>query len=132
MWNCWTRFSESGVRSSLQLKIDQFNNRHSSLYIQRYLQNNFLESVSSIQQVLRLWNSRMLSLERTIIIFKALAISKIVYLTFLTVIPNSVMKELQKIYKTFICSKIYLKTLCKYFENGGLKHVDLSSKIISS
>ena len=74
----------------------------------------------------------MLSLERTIIIFKALAISKIAYLTFLTVIPNSVMKELQKIYKTFICSKIYLKTLCKYFENGGLKHVDLSSKIISS
>ena len=119
------------VRSlkSINLTTDTIHCTCNSIF---KVQNNFLESVSSIQQVLRFWNSRMLSLERTIIIFKALAISKIVYLTFLTVIPNSVIEELQKIYKTFICSRINLKTLCKYFGNGGLKHVDLSSKIISS
>ena len=99
------------------------------------VQNNFLDTVKSIQQVLRFWNSRMLSLEGRIIIFKTLAISKIVYLAFLTVIPNSLIEELQKIQKTFIWHssrpKISHKTLCNNFENGGLKHVDISSKIIS-
>ena len=63
------------------------------------LQINFLDAVKSIQQVLRFWNSRMLLLEGRIIIFKTLAISKIAYLTFMTVIPNSVREELQKIPK---------------------------------
>ena len=76
----------------------------------------------------------MLLLEGRIIIFKTLAVSKIVYLTFLPVIPNSLM-ELQKIEKTFIWHsshpKISQKTLCNNFENGGLKYVGISSKIIS-
>ena len=61
------------------------------------VQNNFLDTVKSIQQALRFWNRRMLSLEGKIIIFKTLAISKIVYLAFLTVIPNSLIEELQRI-----------------------------------
>ena len=99
------------------------------------VQNNFLDTVKTIQQVLCFWNSRMLSLEGRIIIFKTLAISEIVYLALLTVIPNSLIEELQKIQKTFIWHssrpKISPKTLCNNFENGGLKHVDISSKIIS-
>ena len=85
--------------------------------------------------MLRFWNRRILSLEGRIIIFKTLAISKIVYLAFLTVIPNSLIEKLQKIKKTFIWHssrpKISQKTLCNNFENGGLKHVNISSKIIS-
>ena len=58
-----------------------------------------------------------------------------VYLVFLNVIPNSLIEELQKFRKTFRCHssrlKIFHKTLCKFFENGGLKHVDISSKTIS-
>ena len=99
------------------------------------VQDNFLDTVKSIQQVLHFWNSRMLSLEGRIIIFKTLAVSKIVYLAFLTVIPNSLIEGLQKIQKTFIwhssSPKISHKTLCNNFENGGLKHVHISSKIIS-
>ena len=87
------------------------------------VQNNFLDTVKSIQQVLRFWNRRILSLEGRIIIFKTLAISKIVYLAFLTVIPNSLIEELQKIQKTFIWHsshpKISHKTLCNNFVNGG-------------
>ena len=97
--------------------------------------NNFLDTLKSIQLVLRFWNERMLSLEGRIIIFKTIAISKIVYLVFLTVIPNSLIEELQKIQETFIwhspSPKTSHKTLCNNFENGGLKHVDISSKIIS-
>ena len=66
------------------------------------IQNNFLDTVKSIEQVLRFWNSRMLSLEERIIIFKTLALSQIFYLTFLTTIPNSLIEELQKIQKPFI------------------------------
>ena len=100
------------------------------------VQNNFLYTVKSIiQQVLRFWNSRLLFSEGRIIIFKTLAISKIVYLVFLTVIPNSLIEELQKLQKTFIwhCShpNISHKTLCNNFENGGLKHVNISSKSIN-
>ena len=96
------------------------------------VQNNFLDTVKSIQQVLRFWNRRILSLEGKIIIFKTLAISKIVYLAFLTVIPNSLVQELQKMFIWHSSRpKISHKTICNNFENGGIKHVDISSKIIS-
>ena len=61
------------------------------------VQNNLLDTVKSIQQVLRFWNRRMLSLEGRIIIFKILAIYKIVYLAFLIIILNSLIDELRKI-----------------------------------
>ena len=61
------------------------------------VQNNFLDTVKSIQQALRFWNRRILSLEGKMVIFKTLTISKIVYLAFLTVIPNSLIDELQRI-----------------------------------
>ena len=51
----------------------------------------------------------MLLLEGKAIIFKTLAISKIVYLTFFTVIPNSLIEKLQKdpknVYMALLTSK---------------------------
>ena len=79
------------------------------------IQNNFLDTVKSIQQVLRFWNRRMLSLEGRIIIFKTLAISEIVYLAFLTVISNSLIEELQKIQKTFIWHSSRSKLVIKHY-----------------
>ena len=76
----------------------------------------------------------MVSLERRMIIFKTLAISKIACLTFLTGILNSLIEKLQ-IQKTFVRyssrPRISHKTPCNNFENGRLKLVDISSKIIS-
>ena len=69
------------------------------------IQNNFLDTVKSTQQVLRFWNRRMLLLDGRIVIFKTLAISKIVSnniisnRAFLTIIPSSLIEELQKIQK---------------------------------
>ena len=88
-----------------------------------------------MQQVLSFWNRKILSLEGKIIIFKTLAISKIAYLAFLTVIRNLLIEELQRIQKMFIWHssrpKISHKTLCNNFETGGLNHVDVSSKTIN-
>ena len=96
---------------------------------------NFLKQITGIEKVLKLWRMRNLKLERKISAFKALAMSKIVHLALVTNIPTSTMKELHKIH-----TRIYLKnknpkikhtTLCKSYDNGGLKNVDVSSKIIS-
>ena len=59
------------------------------------MQNNFISAIKKIQQVLRLWNSRMLTLEGRIMIFKTLAISKIVYFALITNVPKVIVKELQ-------------------------------------
>ena len=54
------------------------------------LQNNinFCMTVKNICNVIKSWRMRHLSLEGNITIFKSLALSKIVYLTLLTIVPK--------------------------------------------
>ena len=61
------------------------------------MQNSFLITINKIQQVLHLWDSRTLTLEERIMIFKTLAISKIVYLALITNVPKVIVEELPKI-----------------------------------
>ena len=90
---------------------------------------NFCDTVKNISNVMKLWRMRHLSLEGKITIFKSLAISKIVYLALLTLIPNSFFEELKQIQKTFLWgnkrAKIKHDTLCSNFNEGGLKNVDI-------
>ena len=78
---------------------------------------------------------RNLTLEGRIVVFKTLAISKIVFLALLTKIPYQVVKELERIQKSFLWKDSILKikheTICKDYKDGGLKNVDLSCKIVS-
>ena len=78
---------------------------------------------------------RDLSIAGKINAFKTLAISKIVHLALVKTIPNSIIKELNKIQKEFTwetCNpKIKHDTLCKNYENGGLKNVDIMYKVVS-
>ena len=79
--------------------------------------------------------TRALTLEGKILIFKTLGISKIVYLSLIIIVPNSLLEEIQKIQKSFLWysskPKINHKTLCNAFQDGGLKNVDVKSKVIS-
>ena len=65
---------------------------------------------------------RYLLLEGKITIFKSRAISKIVYLALLKLIPNSVLEELKQIQKTFLWgkkrAKIKYDTLCNNLTEG--------------
>ena len=65
---------------------------------------------------------RQLSVEGRIVIFKTLAISKIVYLALLTNTPNIIIDELKKIEKKFIGNnstlKIKQETLRMAYKNG--------------
>ena len=95
----------------------------------------FLSTVEKIQNALNVWNTRILTLEGRILIFKTLGISKIVYLSLIATVPNSILNEIQKIQKAFLWysskPKINHKTLCDAFEESGLKNVDIKTKMIS-
>ena len=67
--------------------------------------------------------------------FKTLGMSRIVCLPLIITLPNSILEEIQKIQKKFYGTlpspKSIIKTLCNTFEDGGLKNVEVKSKIIS-
>ena len=95
----------------------------------------FLKAISNIQGVLKLWRMRQLTIEGRIVIFKTLAISKIVYLALLTNTTNIIIDELEKIQKKFIWNnstpKIKQETLRMDYKNGGLKNANIRMKITS-
>ena len=68
-------------------------------------------------------------------IFKTLAISKIVYLALTTNVPKVFVEKLQKLQKKVLWQnsrpKIKHKTLSTNFETGCLKNVDINLKVIS-
>ena len=78
---------------------------------------------------------RDLSIAGKITVFKTLAISKIVHLGLEKTIPNLIIQELNKIQKEFIWKtrnpKIKHDTLCKNYENGDLKNVDIMYQVVS-
>ena len=65
-------------------------------------EKNFVKIVTDIQNILKIWNQRNLTIEGRIVVFKTLAISKLVYLAVLIPIPNCIIKELENIQKFFI------------------------------
>ena len=111
----------------------------SSFSYNKAIQNElkFTTTISKIQAVLKLWRMRRLSLEGKVIVFKSLAISKIVYLylSLLTNVPNKIVEELIKIQKNFLWNftapKIKHSTTRMDYQNGGLRNVDVFFKIIS-
>ena len=78
---------------------------------------------------------RNLSIEGKIVVFKTLAISKLVYLALLTVIPDHITDEVTKIQKSFIWNdsspKIKHETLRMEFKAGGLRNIDIRFKFVS-
>ena len=78
---------------------------------------------------------RNLNLEGKIDIFKTIAISKIVFQSFISTVPKHIINELEKIQKAFLWKnstpKIKHETLCNNYKAGGLKNVDIPNKIIA-
>ena len=98
-------------------------------------EKNFHNIVTDIQLILKIWKIRKLTLEGKIIIFKILAISKIVFQSFITTVPKHIVNELKKIQKVFIRNnsspKIKHETLCNDYKAGGLKNVDIPNNVIA-
>ena len=70
-----------------------------------------------------------------VIIFKTLAIPKTIRLALVTNFPSEIINKLNKIREGFHSNvnnlKIKHTTLCNKYENGGLRKVDILSKVIS-
>ena len=91
-------------------------------------------TVTDIQRVLEKWKMRNLTPEAKIIIFKTIAISKIVFPSFMTTVPKYIVNENGKNTKAILWKnstpKIKHEILCNYCKAGGSKNVDILSKII--
>ena len=96
---------------------------------------NFLTVITKIENTLFLWRKRSLTLEGRILVFKSLAFSKIIYISYLTDLPTSLINQLQSIQANFIWqgkkSKIRHVSLIGDYGDGGLKNVDIKSKMSS-
>ena len=64
-------------------------------------EKNFYKIVTDMQRVLKIWKMRRLTLEGKIVIFKTIAISKIVFQAFITTVPKHIVNELKKNTKSF-------------------------------
>ena len=64
----------------------------------------------------RVWESRNLSPQGKVVIFKIIALSKIIFQALIITLPNHIIKELQKILKDFPCGaanrKVKHDSLC--------------------
>ena len=98
-------------------------------------EKNFRYNIESIQTILKIWRMRNLSLLGKITVFKSLAISKIIHLALITTLDKTMINHLEKIQRDFIWDgkppKIKHAVLCQSYENGGLKNVDILTKIAS-
>ena len=108
---------------------------HFSYDIKVYTDRNFLDCIKKIQSVVKVWNMRFLSIYGKIVIFKTLALSKIVYIGCMSNVPEEIIKFLEQIHKDFIWDKkrpnIKHSTLIADYSKGGLKDIDITSKFKS-
>ena len=65
-------------------------------------EENFIKLIKKIENVLKIWRIRNLTVQGKITIFKTLAISKVVHLALVTNIPQVIIDQLKKIQKDFI------------------------------
>ena len=76
---------------------------------------NFLKTVSNAQSVLNLWRYRNLALEGEIVVFKSLAIPKIIFQALIAPVPTYLIKALETCQTSFLWNnsipKIKHKTL---------------------
>ena len=74
-------------------------------------------------------------IEGKVLVIKFLAVSKIVHLSLITTVPHALINQLNNIQRNFIWNrknrKIKASTLSNSYEDGGLKDVNVFTKVIS-
>ena len=96
---------------------------------------NFQSHIVKTESVLRLWRMKNLTIEGKNLVFKSLAISRIVHLPLIIMVPHPIINRLNDIQKNYKWigkdPKVKHLTLSNSYEDGGLKNVDTFTKIIS-
>ena len=93
-----------------------------------------MNHIVNIQNILKLWKLRNAAIEGRIVVFKSLAILKLIHLALFTEIPTSTINLLTNIQMEFIWTRknpaIKNSTLRNYYKSTGLKNVDVFSKVV--
>ena len=96
---------------------------------------NLVETTSKLEEILSIWSYRALTVIGRISVFKILALSKILYISSMKTVPKFVTEKLDKLQKSFVWKskkpKIEHSILIKDYSEGGLKDVDIKSKIVA-
>ena len=96
---------------------------------------NFLDNLKPLNDVIRTWEPRGLSLGGKILVFKTLAVSKLLYVCTFKNPSTQIIESLNSIQKKFIWSKkrpkIKHSTLTADYKDGGYKDIDIETKISS-
>ena len=72
-------------------------------------EKNFYKIVTDMQRVLKIWKMRKRTLEAKIVIFKTIAISKIVFQAFITTVSRQIVNELKKTKRLFLGITLLLR-----------------------
>ena len=136
---CGIGSKKGAIRAFSQLRpIDLLNDSVRILGYHSYntdlaFERNFSDTISNISNVLNLWSLWGLSLLGRVVIFKTLGFSKIQYLAAMSEVPTKVIDELNAIQNRFIwkhsTTKIKHSTLIADYENGGIRNVDIPTKL---
>ena len=94
---------------------------------------NFLDNLKCLKEVLNLWEYRGLSLAGRILVFKSLAISKLIYASTMECPSKQILYQMNIVHKSFIWdnkkSKIKHSTLIADYSEGWYKDVGIKVKI---
>ena len=106
---------------------------HFSYNVEISKSKNFMNIIESIQNVIAVWRMRSLTLSGKITILKTLVMSKVVFISFLSSVPKVIIEKLIDVQKDFLWDgkrpKIKHAALLSSYELGGLKSLDIESKI---
>ena len=95
--------------------------------------HNFFDIICKMKSCLNCWRYRGLTIAGRIQIFKALAISKVVYISTMKNLPRQFIEALSEVQQDFVWnkprSKIKHSSLIGNYEEGGYKDVDISTKL---
>ena len=96
---------------------------------------NYLDNLKPLNDVIRTWESRGLSLAGKILVFKTLAVSQLLYVCTFKNPSTQIIESLNSIQKKFIWSKkrpkIKHSRLIADYKDGGYKDIDIETKISS-
>ena len=100
-----------------------------------FIEKNYVDCIKKIQNVLRVWGMRFLTLYGKITIFKSLAFSKLIYIACMSTATDDIINLLETIHIEFIWDNkrpnVKHLTLIGDYCYGGLKDVDILSKFKS-
>ena len=98
-------------------------------------EENFIKLIKKIENVLKIWRIRNLTVQGKFTIFKTLAVSKVIHLALVTNVPQVIIDQLNKIQKDCLWNgkhpKMRDSSLSNSHENGGFKSAHIPNKLTS-